>query len=108
MTIFHKILAGDIPADVVYEDDDVLVFRDIQPKANTHLLLIPKEESFIPSVIEATGDKAHVPGMLIEKARAFAAEKGIEGYKLQFNVGSGGGQEVFYIHLHFLSDDTID
>lgn len=104
-TIFHKILAKEIPADVVYEDDEVLAFRDIHPKAPTHLLFIPKH--FLASIAEITPETAHIPGLLILKAYAFAKEKGIEGYKLSFNVGKSGGQEVFYIHLHFLSEQKL-
>ncbi len=104
-TIFHKILAKEIPADVVYDDDDVLVFKDIHPKAKTHLLFVPKQ--FVASVSDAIGDTEHLPGLLILKAQQFAKEQGIEGYKLQFNVGKGGGQEVPYLHLHFLSDQSL-
>lgn len=104
-TVFHKILAREIPADVVYEDDDVLAFRDIRPAAPTHILFIPKQ--YVESVAHATGELSGIPGMLIQKARAFAQEKGIGGYKLQFNVGKEGGQEVLYIHLHLLSQQRV-
>lgn len=101
-TIFHKILQKEIPATVEYEDADVLVFRDIHPKAPTHLLFIPKQ--FIASIADITPETAHIPGLLIQKAQVFAKEKGIDGYKLTFHVGKGGGQEVMYLHLHFLSE----
>jgi histidine triad (HIT) family protein len=104
-TIFHKILAHEIPATVVFEDDEVLAFKDIHPKANTHLLFIPK--MFTESVMHLTPETEHLPGMLISKAKAFAEEQGITGYKLQFNVGKGGGQEVPYLHLHFLSEKEL-
>lgn len=100
-TIFHKIRDKEIPADIVYEDDDVLAFRDIRPKAPTHLLFIPK--TFVISIADLTPETAHLPGLLILAAQKFAKEKGIEGYKLTFHVGAGGGQEVFYLHLHFLA-----
>jgi len=107
-TIFHKILAGEIPADVVYEDEDVFIFKDINPKAPTHLLLIAKKEAdFVPSIADLNDATNHVPAMLISKAQAFAKDQGIDGYKLTFHVGKGGGQEVFYLHLHFLSQQTI-
>ncbi len=105
-TIFHKILAKEIPATVMYEDSDVIAIKDIHPKAPTHLLFIPK--TFVESVATSTGAHESIPGMLIEKARAFAEQKGIRGYKLQFNVGKEGGQEVPYIHLHFLSEQKIE
>ncbi|MDA1209194.1 MAG: HIT domain-containing protein [bacterium] len=107
-TIFHKIVNGDIPADVVYQDDDVLIFKDIHPKAPTHLLLIAKrKEDFVQSIADLTDATSHVPALLISKAQIFAKEHGIDGYKLTFHVGEGGGQEVFYLHLHFLSQQTI-
>ncbi len=101
-TIFHKILAGTIPADIVYQDDEVMAFKDIHPKAKTHLLFIPKH--FVASIAEVSSETAHIPGMLILKAQKYAKEQGIDGYKLTFHVGAGGGQEVMYLHLHFLSE----
>mgnify|MGYP001578975066 CR=1 FL=1 len=104
-TIFHKILAKEIPASVVYEDDEVLAFKDIHPKATTHLLFIPKH--FMASIVDVTHESAHIPGMLILKAQKFAREQGITGYRLTFHVGKGGGQEVMYMHLHFLSEERL-
>ena len=104
-TIFHKILSKEIPASVVYEDDEVLAFKDIHPKATTHLLFIPKH--YIASIVDVTPETAHLPGMLILKAQKFAEEQGIAGYKLTFHVGKGGGQEVMYVHLHFLSEEKL-
>lgn len=104
-TVFHKILRKEIPATIEYEDEEVLAFRDIHPKSTTHLLFIPKR--FVASVADITPDTAHLPGLLVLKAQAFAREKGITGYKLTFHVGKGGGQEVFYLHLHFLSDEKL-
>lgn len=106
-TIFHKILAKQVPAAIVYEDDNVLAFKDIHPKAATHVLFIPKEHLCIESIKEAVDDKEHVPSLLIQTARVFAAKHELRGYKLQFNVGKEGGQEVLYIHLHLLSDQAI-
>ena len=101
-TIFHRILAKEIPADVVYEDEEVLAFKDIHPKAPTHLLFIPK--LFVASIADVTPETAHLPGLLILKAQKFAQKHGIDGYKLTFHVGQGGGQEVMYLHLHFLAE----
>lgn len=106
-TIFHKIVRNELPATFVYETDDVLAFNDIHPQAATHVLFIPKEHLFIASVREAVDVNAHVPGLLISAARDFAEKHGIIGYKLQFNVGKEGGQEVPYIHLHFISPQSI-
>ena len=104
-TIFHKILAREVPAAIVFEDDEVLAFKDINPKAKTHLLFIPKH--FVSSIADVTSESAHLPGMLILKAQRFAKEKGITGYKLTFHVGKEGGQEVPYLHLHFLSEQEL-
>lgn len=107
-TIFHKIVRGEIPSDKVYEDDEVLAFKDINPKMNTHLLFIAKKESdFVASIADVDESTAHVPGLLIAKAKEFAAANGIDGYKLTFHVGKGGGQEVFYLHLHLMSNQTL-
>ena len=105
VTIFHRIRDKEIPADIVYEDEDVLVFKDIHPKAPTHILFIPRH--FVASIADVTPETAHIPGMLILKAQRFAKEKGIAGYKLTFHVGKEGGQEVMYLHLHFLSDQIL-
>ena len=105
-TIFHKILRKEIPAKIEYEDDEVLAFHDIHPKAATHLLFVPKH--FVASIADLTPETAHLPSVLILKAQKFAKEKGIDGYKLTFHVGKGGGQEVFYLHLHFLSEQELN
>lgn len=107
-TIFHKIVAGEIPCDTVYETDEVLGFKDIRPKAPTHILFIAKKaEDFVSSVTELTEETAHVPSTLIRAAQEFAKEQGIDGYKLTFHCGEKGGQEVFYLHLHFLSQQAL-
>jgi|GEM_PF-242203 len=103
-TIFHKIRDREIPADIVFEDEDVLAFKDIHPKAKTHLLFIPKQ--FVESIAELTPESAHLPGLLILAAQHYAKEKGIRGYKLLFNVGKEGGQEVPYLHLHLMSEQS--
>ncbi len=104
-TLFHRIIDREIPSKVEYEDTDVLVIHDIHPKAPTHLLFLPK--IFVPSIIELTEETRHLPGMLILKARNFAVENEIEGYKLMFHVGKAGGQEVFYLHLHFMAEKKL-
>lgn len=107
-TIFHDIRDKKIPADIVYEDDEVMAFKDIHPAALTHLLFIPKKDAdTVPSVLDLTEETTHVPGLLIRKAQLFAKARGIDGYKLTFHVGRGGGQVVFYIHLHFLSEQVL-
>lgn len=104
-TVFHKIIDREIPATIVYEDGEVLAFKDIHPKAPTHLLFVPK--TFVASIADVTPQTAHIPGLLILAAQKFAKERGIDGYKLTYHVGAGGGQEVFYLHLHFLSQAAL-
>ena len=103
-TIFHKILDRELPSTILYEDADVLVIKDIHPQAPLHLLFIPKR--FAQSLSHLTRETEDLPGMLIQKARAFAAEKGIADYKLMFHVGKY--TLVPYLHLHFLSEQRLD
>ncbi len=103
-TIFHKIIRRELPSKIAYEDADVLVIHDIHPKAPTHLLFLPKR--FVASVASVDTSTKDLPGMLILKAKEFAEQKGIAGYKLTFHVGREGGQEVDYLHLHFLSNQA--
>jgi histidine triad (HIT) family protein len=104
-TIFHKIRDGEVPSERLYDDDDCFVIKDIHPKAKTHLLFLPK--AFVASITDVTAETGHIPGMLILKAKMLAERHGIKGYKLTFHVGKGGGQEVFYLHLHFLSEEEL-
>jgi histidine triad (HIT) family protein len=98
--IFCSIVAGDIPADIVLRTDDVVAFRDIQPGAPTHILLIPTEHhSDAASVAQA--DPA-LAGALLAAAGEVAASEGLEDYRLIFNTGAGAGQTVFHAHLHLM------
>ena len=105
LTIFHKILRKEIPAMFVYEDEHVVGFLDIHPKAPTHVLLVPK--TFVASIADLTEESASVMAKLSLAAKKFADAHGIDGYRLQVNVGAGGGQEVFYLHIHFLSQQPL-
>ena len=100
--LFCKIVNQELPADVVFEDDELLAFNDISPQAPTHVLIIPK--THIPTVNELTEGDIELPGTLVLRARALAAEKGIaeSGYRLIMNCNPEGGQTVFHIHLHLL------
>jgi len=102
MTVFRKIIDREIPADIVYEDEYCLAFRDINPQAPTHILLIPKQE--ISSLAGVTGDDHTLMGHLLLKAADVARSEGLEenGYRVVINVGSDGGQEVYHFHLHVL------
>jgi histidine triad (HIT) family protein len=104
-TIFHRILDREVPASIVYEDSECMAFKDIHPKAPTHLLFIPK--TFVQSILHITAETAAIPGMLVLQAKAFADRNGYHGYKLTFHVGKTGGQEVPYLHLHFLSQQEM-
>ena len=102
-TIFKKIIDKEIPADIVFESDNVLAFRDINPQAPTHILIIPKEE--IPTIRELDGKKhGALLGEMIDAANKIAKEEGIseEGFRLVFNCGDKGGQEVYHLHMHLL------
>ena len=100
--IFCKIVAGDIPANKVYEDDDILGFRDLNPQAPTHVLFIPKRH--IATLNDLQSQDAELIGRLFLAARQVAAEEGIaeSGYRTLFNCNREGGQEVYHLHLHLL------
>jgi len=101
-TIFSKIIAGETPADIVYRDEQVTCFRDIAPKAPTHILIVPNRE--IPTVNDfEEGDAALIAHMVLT-AKMLAAREGIaeRGYRLVFNVNEEGGQVVFHVHLHLM------
>lgn len=101
-TIFGKIIRREIPADIVYEDEDVLAFRDVNPQAPTHILIIPKKT--IPTVNELTAADAGLVGKMVLAAKQIAAEKGLadKGYRLVINCNTAGGQTVYHLHLHLL------
>ncbi len=100
-TIFTKILNGEIPTKKIeYEDDLCFVIHDINPKAPVHLLIIPKKE--IPTIMDAADSDQALLGHLLLTARNMGKAMGLEGYKLLFNVGEKGGQEVPHIHLHLM------
>lgn len=101
-TIFKKIIDKEIPADVVYEDDLCLAFKDIDPKAPVHILIIPKKE--IPSMAEVSQDDEGVLGHLLVVASKVAKDHGISnsGYRLVVNTNNEGGQEVYHLHIHLL------
>ena len=100
-TIFGKIIDREIPADIVYEDDLCLAFRDINPQAHTHVLLIPKRE--IPTLDDLDEDDRALAGHLLMVMPQLARQLGLEsGYRVVVNCGPEGGQEVHHLHLHLL------
>ena len=104
--LFCKILAGDIPSDKVYEDDKVYVFKDIYPKADVHLLMIPRQHVDSLNEIDESFDEvmAHMMRLMPKLAR----EQGLDtGFRTIINTGPGGGQEVFHLHVHLMGGDHL-
>jgi len=99
-TLFTKIINREIPSKIEYEDDDLVVIHDVHPKAPVHLLIIPKKE--IETVNDFTESHAGLISKMILIAPKLAEQFDVDGYKLQFNVGEAGGQEIMHVHLHFL------
>jgi histidine triad (HIT) family protein len=99
---FCRIVEGRTDTEILYEDETLVVFRDIHPHAPVHLLLVPKKH--VRSVNDLTAADGAIIARLVEVARQMAREQGIDrsGYKLLFNVESGGGQVIFHLHLHLL------
>ena len=102
-TLFAKIIRREIPADIVFEDDDVLAFRDINPQAPVHVLFIPKKA--IATLNEATDADATLIGRLVLGAARWAKQQGFaeDGYRCVLNCNAHGGQTVFHLHLHLLA-----
>ena len=101
MTLFKRIIDREIPADIIYEDDDCLAFRDINPQAPIHVLIIPKKE--IASLAESTDADEQLLGHLLIVARKLAADLGLNaGYRVVTNCGADAGQTVFHLHVHLL------
>lgn len=100
--LFEKIVRREIPADIVFEDDDILAFRDISPQAPVHILVIPKKR--IPAVNDLAMDQAGLVGRMVLVAKELAVQEGIDGdgYRLVMNCNDHGGQSVAHIHLHLL------
>jgi histidine triad (HIT) family protein len=104
--IFCKIVKKEVPTEeILYENEKVVAFKDINPRAPIHLLIVPKKH--IDSVKTLEDSDRELVGELIMVAKKIAKEKGIEGYKLVFNVGREGGQIIEHLHLHFLAGKPI-
>ena len=105
--LFCKILAGDIPADVIYESDSAIAFRDLNPQAPTHVLIIPRQHV---STINDIGEEHHeILGSLFSAAKSIAADEGLadDGYRVVMNCNEAAGQTVFHLHLHLLGGRTF-
>ena len=100
--LFCKIIAGEIPASKVFEDDQMIAFNDINPQAPTHVLIVPKRH--IETLTDLTDGDDEVVGALVRRAAAIASERGFaaSGYRTVFNTNRDAGQTVFHIHLHLL------
>jgi histidine triad (HIT) family protein len=106
--IFCRIVAGEVPSDIVYQDADFLAFRDVSPQAPTHVLIIPK--THIASSAKLTGGQQELAGRLIILAKNLAKKEGIArgGYRLVINCGPEGGQVVPHLHLHLIGGRRLD
>lgn len=101
-TVFAKVISREIPAKIVYEDDQCLAFADINPQAPTHVLLIPKKE--IPRLADATSDDQALLGHMMVTAGKIARDLGVDdAFRLVVNNGAAAGQSVFHLHLHILA-----
>lgn len=107
MCIFCQIINKEIPSQFVFEDEQLVAFKDISPKAPVHLLIVPKKH--IESIANLTEDDKTLVGEMIWRAKVLAEEQGIakNGYKLIFNCGEHGGQLVKHIHLHLLGGEKL-
>jgi histidine triad (HIT) family protein len=101
-TIFSKIINKEIPSHIVYQDDLVTAFRDIQPQAPVHILIVPNKE--IATVNDLTEEDEQVAGRMLLVAKKLAEQEGIAaaGYRLMINCNKDGGQEVFHLHMHLM------
>lgn len=101
-SVFSRIIAGEIPADVVYDSDRVIAFKDIAPQAPVHLLVVPKTEAYANVGELAAGDP-ELLAELVATAQKLADEHADGDYRLIFNTGAGAGQTVFHVHAHVLA-----
>jgi histidine triad (HIT) family protein len=105
--LFCRIAGGEIPADLIHADPEVVAFRDIHPQAPSHILIIPRKH--ISSVSHLTEEDVGVMGRLFLVARDLARDEGIaeDGYRVVVNTGSGAGQSVFHVHMHLLGGRSL-
>lgn len=105
--LFCKIRDGEISGDIVFENDKVLAFNDVNPQAPVHVLIIPKKH--ISTINDIESDDEAVMGQLFSAAKSIAKQKGVsdEGYRLVTNCNAGAGQTVFHIHMHLLAGRTM-
>ncbi len=106
--IFCKIASGEIPAEILYQDDDVVIFPDVRPLTPVHLLVIPKKH--ITSLAEMSEEDTPVVGKMTRAANQVAREQGLseKGYRLTINSGPDAGQVVFHLHMHLMGGRHLD
>jgi histidine triad (HIT) family protein len=106
--LFCRIVAGEVPAERVHEDDQIIAIRDIAPRAPTHLLLLPRRH--VASALELTDDDGFMLGRLFAAAADLAREHGLaeDGYRLVTNIGRWGGQSVAHLHVHLMGGRSFD
>jgi histidine triad (HIT) family protein len=106
-TIFSKIVSGEIPANIVYQDDLVTAFRDIEPQAPVHILIVPNKE--IPTVNDIVEEDEKLIGHMFTAARKIAEAEGVaqDGYRLLVNCNRNAGQEVFHLHMHLFAGKRL-
>lgn len=102
-SIFTRIINGDVPADIVFEDDNCIVIKDINPKAKVHLLVIPKKP--IATLFDLSPEDHDLMGHMMLLLPKLAQSQGLTGFKTLINTGESGGQEVFHIHIHLMGDE---
>ena len=105
--LFCKIVAGDIPADIVYKSDTAVAFRDLNPQAPTHVLIVPRQH--IATINDIDDEHQTLVGSLFAAAKSIAANEGLsdDGYRVVMNCNEAAGQTVFHIHLHLLGGRTL-
>ena len=103
--LFCKIAAGDIPSDRVYEDEQVIVFKDIAPAADVHLLIIPRQH--IASLNDLDGSQDGLMAHMLRLLPKLAHEQGLKGFRTIINTGKEAGQEVFHLHIHLLGGKKL-
>ena len=106
-TLFSKIITGEIPADIIYQDELVTAFRDIEPQAPIHILIVPNQE--IPTVNDIKTQDEKLIGHMFTAARRIARDEGVaeEGYRLLINCDKNGGQEIFHLHMHLFAGKRL-
>jgi len=105
--LFCRIVAGEVPASIVYKDERVLAFNDINPQGPTHVLVVPKKH--IASLNDLTPEDDQIVGEVVRRAAAIARERGIaeSGFRTAFNTTRGAGQTAFHIHLHLIAGRSL-